>query len=131
MEICAICYNLFNHSTHRPFSLNQCGHSFCYVCLKKLPKKECPLCKQIFQRINLNKQALELIIMSEFDIKIKKLKNLTKTLEEAFTYISLNIDDEIEQINAETNEVILENLLNKLIFFKQNLDSIFTEILEK
>ena len=76
-------------------------------------------------------QALELISMSEFDIKIKHLKNLTKLLEEVFNYISLYIDDEIDQINAETNEDILKNLLNKLIFLKQNLDLIFTDILKK
>ena len=69
-----------------------------------MPKKECPLCKQVFQRINLNRPALDLISMSKFlykiliyfDIKIKHLKNLTKLLEEVFNYISLYIDDEID-----------------------------------
>lgn len=83
---CKVCYCLFDHSKNRPYSLNNCSHTFCNGCLKKIQSmsiKKCPYCKATFTAIHANLSLLELIPQSKYDttkIEVKKLINEVKDL---------------------------------------------------
>ena len=65
---CPICYQEFNDNKNIPY-VSRCGHSICGICmkqihekqLKKIVKKECPICRDQNIKWFINIQFLELI----------------------------------------------------------------------
>jgi hypothetical protein len=58
---CFLCTELYDENTHKPYSLNPCGHHFCVSCLEKAKAKTCPTCRGNIQSKTLNRGVLELI----------------------------------------------------------------------
>jgi len=58
---CVLCYELFDESQYKPYSINPCGHYFCKVCLDKIKNNKCPTCRGNIQSKTLNRGILDLI----------------------------------------------------------------------
>ena len=75
---CQICYNDYNHSINKPYSLSHCSHTFCIECLNKLTSNKCPICKAEYQAKNPNLSLMEFIPKSSFDITREEFENTLK-----------------------------------------------------
>jgi hypothetical protein len=71
---CFLCTELYDANTHKPYSLNPCGHHFCVSCLEKTGTKTCPTCRGTIQSKTLNRAVLELIT-PETNMQGKLLKH--------------------------------------------------------
>jgi hypothetical protein len=67
MSTCNICLEAFDHSTHKPYSLSSCSHTYCLNCLEKLTNKKCPSCGKLFREKHPNIALIEFIPLSSFD----------------------------------------------------------------
>jgi hypothetical protein len=45
---CVVCFEIYNDSLKKPYSLYGCGHTFCVSCIKRLKTQRCPLCTKLF-----------------------------------------------------------------------------------
>ncbi len=74
---CDICFEPYDHSIRKPYSLMSCPHSYCLSCLEQLPTNKCPQCNKTFKDKNPNLALLKLIPKSSYDyLKEKSLKSL-------------------------------------------------------
>jgi len=71
---CFLCTELYDTNTHKPYSLNPCGHHFCVSCLEKAKATTCPTCRGNIQSKTLNRAVLELIT-PETNMQGKLLKH--------------------------------------------------------
>lgn len=89
---CKICLESEPNQTNNIFKkrILYCGHTFCKLCLDKLPKKECPVCATLFFHNEIQKIFKLQIIKNPLNFKqilfgkncFKKLKldNLKNTI---------------------------------------------------
>jgi len=79
---CEICFEKFDHTINKPFSLSSCPHIYCLSCLDKLENNKCPACKTVYKSKNPNNALLKLIPESNYDkLKSEALKSLIKVKE--------------------------------------------------
>jgi hypothetical protein len=75
-EECIIC---FNENKLVKWSNNECKHSFCHECTKKIKMKPCPLCRRPW--INLKtKKSLDMIFYFSLITFIITIFNIIMTL---------------------------------------------------
>ena len=75
---CQICFNSYDHSIRKPYSLS-CPHTFCICCLEKLKGNKCPSCNLSIINKNPNLALLEFIPESSYDkIKAESLKAINE-----------------------------------------------------
>ena len=58
---CGICFENFNHTKHKPYSISTCPHTYCLTCIQRLWKERCPQCRAIISDINVNISLLKFI----------------------------------------------------------------------
>jgi hypothetical protein len=104
---CDICFESFDHSIHKPYSLSSCPHTYCLNCLEKLKTKKCPQCNKLIKGKNANMALLKLIPESNYD----KLKD-----ESLKSFINLN---EIKQDLKDKREKKLNHHKIKLALIKK------------
>lgn len=104
---CEICFEPFDHSIRKPYSLSSCSHTYCLSCLQKLINKKCPECNKTIKEKNPNNALLRFIPESNYD----KLKS--ETLK---AWINLN---EIKQNLKSKRQEKLEQNRAKLISTKK------------
>ena len=51
---CNICYESFDHSIRKPYSLSSCPHTYCLKCLDQLNNNKCPNCNEPIKGKNIN-----------------------------------------------------------------------------
>jgi len=74
---CEVCFEPFDHSNRKPYSLSSCPHTYCAICLDHLTNSKCPQCSKPIVGKNLNIALLKFIPKSEYDdLKEDTLKNL-------------------------------------------------------
>lgn len=132
---CELCFDKYDHSLHRPFSL-QCLHTFCFNCMKQLTS--CPVCKGPIGSRTPNWALLRLVPESAYDnskteflrvlSEINELKSrIDKNKEVKLKDNELKIKDIRKEIHYETDKLI-QNLLSNRDILKSQLDSIETEM---
>ena len=62
---CKVCFDAYDERQHRPFTLDICGHGFCYRCIYNLKSKRCPTCRARFSRVNPNYDLIDVIALSK------------------------------------------------------------------
>ena len=117
MSTCNICLESFDHSTHKPYSLSSCSHTYCLSCLAKLTNKKCPSSGKLFKEKHPNLALLEFIPESSFDkLKGECLKALIE-INEVKADIKNNRQDKLKKhqtklvlvkkvVASETNKII-------------------------
>jgi hypothetical protein len=139
---CEICFESFDHSIRKPYSLSSCSHTYCLSCLQSFTNNKCPTCNKKFKQKNPNIALLKLIPESIYDklkgrvlkacielkeidqdLKISHLEKL-KTHEARLTSIKKQISDETnkmvsilkknEKLLKKDCDIILEMILAKL-----------------
>ena len=144
---CDICFEPFDHSIRKPYSLMSCPHTYCLKCSDQFFHNaidKCPQCKKPINGKNLNIALLKLIPESSYDrLKAKSLKvfielnetkqNLKKSREEKLNTHVAKIQSIKQKISDKTTEFINflkanEKILTdecdlKLNEIKSNLDS--------
>ena len=130
MSTCNICLESFDHSTHKPYSLSSCSHTYCLSCLAKLTNKKCPSCGKLFKEKHPNLALLEFIPESSFDkLKGECLKALIE-INEVKADIKNNRQDKLKKhqtklvlvkkvVASETNKIIEVLKKNEEILTKQ------------
>jgi len=109
MICCPICYESFDHSIRRPYSMSSCPHIFCLKCSEQFKENKCPKCGLRSEGKNLNMALLQVIPESEYDkLKAESLK----------AFIHLN----------EAKQDLKQNRLEKLNIHETKLESIKQEI---
>jgi len=112
---CDICFQAFDHSIRKPYSISSCPHTYCSECVHKF--KQCPQCAKLINEINLNLALLKLIPESSFD----KLKRETLKAYIELNEIRGNLKNEREhELNMYTSKIasikkVITNETNKLI----------------
>ncbi len=130
MSTCNICLEAFDHSTHKPYSLSSCSHTYCLNCLEKLTNKKCPSCGKLFKEKHPNIALLEFIPESSFDkLKGECLKALIE-INEVKEDLKNNRKDKLKKdqtklvlvkkvVASETNKMINVLKQNEEILTKQ------------
>ena len=114
---CNICFEPFDHSIRKPYSLSSCQHTYCLKCLDQLNNNKCPNCNEPIKGKNINIALLKLIPESSYDklkattlkycIEINEIKNnLKKSNEERLNIYETKIKSIKQTINDETNKII-------------------------
>jgi hypothetical protein len=105
MICCQICYEPYDQSIRRPYSMSSCPHTYCLKCLEQITNNRCPECGIRSKGKNLNMALLQLIPESEYDkLKAESLKALIH-LNEAKKYLKQN---RLEKLNI--HETKLESI---------------------
>ena len=105
MICCQICYESFDHSIRRPYSMSSCPHTYCLKCLEQIKNNRCQEGGIRSKGKNLNMALLQLIPESEYDkLKGESLKAL----------IHLN----------EAKQDLKQNSLEKISIHETKLESI-------
>jgi hypothetical protein len=74
---CTICFNSYDHSVHKPYTLSCLLHTYCISCIEKLDKRNCPICNEPITKKHPNIALLEFIPESKYDkLKSETLKSL-------------------------------------------------------
>ena len=119
---CKICFEPFDHSIHKPYSLSLCPHTYCLKCLQSNECQVCPECREPIKGKNINIALLEVIPESSYD-KLKAItikhcfeineirNNLKKSNEEKLSIHEEKLKSIKQTINDETNKII--NILKK------------------
>jgi hypothetical protein len=104
---CTICFNSFDHSVHKPYTLSCLLHTYCISCIEKLDKKNCPICNEPITKKHPNIALLEFIPESKYDkLKSETLKSL----------------HELKEIKQNLNQKRDEKLTELLISFNYNFE---------
>ncbi len=102
---CQICLNSFDQNIHKPYSIYQCGHTYCVVCLEQINRtvnnNRCPECRGNIQNIAPNWQLLRIV---------SYINN--HQAEEQPLLIAANANNDDEQINCLSSKFI--QLYNKI-----------------
>ena len=105
MICCQICYEPYDQSIRRPYSMSSCPHTYCLKCLEQIKNNRCPECGIRSKGKNLNMALLQLIPESEYDkLKAESLK----------AFIHLN----------EAKQDLKQNRLEKISIHETKLESI-------
>jgi hypothetical protein len=144
MSNCEICFEPFDHSIHKPYSLMSCPHTYCLSCLQRLTNNTCPQCALPIIGKNLNIALLKFIPESNYDkLKSESLKvcidlneinqNLKNNSQIKLTKHEARLASIKQIITDETNKMISllrqneQNLTNEcdtmLIEIKSNLNA--------
>jgi hypothetical protein len=107
MNTCLICIEPFDRSSHKPYSLISCPHTYCLSCLEKLNK--CPECALPITGKNLNIALLSFIKESNYD----KLK--ADILE-----ASIEIKEDLQSLNNSRQKILTQHQ-NKLTCIKMTI----------
>jgi len=114
---CEICFEPFDHSAHKPYSLSSCPHTYCTICLDRLTSNKCPQCsKQIIGK-NVNIQLLKLIPKSEYDKITVLLNYFDETLIDSSEVCCDNHDQSTGFIDYAEDANKLLNSINNLQHF--------------
>ena len=144
MSNCEICFEPFDHSIRKPYSLMSCPHTYCLSCLQRLTNNTCPQCAIPIIGKNLNIALLKFIPESSYDkLKSESLKvcidlneinqNLKNNSQIKLTKHEARLTSIKQIIKDETNKMISllrqneQNLTNEcdtmLIEIKSNLNA--------
>ncbi len=130
---CQICFEPFDHSIRKPYSLSSCPHTYCVRCLQQI--KKCPQCSKPIKEKNTNMALLELIPESNYDklkaqslkayIDLNEIKKDLKTNRESklnkhktkLTLIKKVIGDQTNKVIdiLKSNEIKLTNECDKIL----------------
>ncbi len=148
---CQVCFNAYDHSFNKPYSLSSCSHTICWSCLNLNKSNHCQICNKHFSNKHINSALLEFISISCNDIlKAEVMKSINEislilvTLDEKrsiqiekyediFKSVSLinSISNQVDQSKLDQYLNSLEvNLKHKLVS-SQIEDDINTQILYK
>lgn len=152
---CQICFEKYDHSDFKPYTLYPCSHTVCYQCITSLVEHKCPKCRCMIKDKKPNFGLLELIpdinikinfYLNEFN-EFKRVFNLNydkKNTENQFqitrlkSQINEHADQLINLILSEQTHLIaecdkLDTMLNKqlndLLNNEQQLEQSFKTIL--
>ncbi len=135
---CDICYELFDHSIRKPYSLATCPHTYCSKCLQQFNSNNCPQCNEPIKGKNINLALLKLIPESSYDrLKEKSLKtcveinemkkDLKKNREEKLNIHETKLNSIKQTISDETNKIITILKQNELMLTNE-CDTLLDEI---
>jgi len=137
---CKICLQPFDHSTHKPYSLSSCPHTYCLECIDKfqLNDNKCPHCREPIKGKFINIALLEVVPESNYDklkaitlkafIEINEIKNnLKKSNEEKLSMHEIKLKSIKQTISDETNKIINIFKQNEK-FLSDECDIIFNDI---
>jgi hypothetical protein len=148
---CQVCFNAYDHSLNKPYSLSSCSHTICWSCLNLNKLDHCLICNKHFNNKHINSALLEFISISSNDILkaevLKSINEISQILvnldkkrskqiekyEDIFKSVSLinNKLNQVEQLKLDEYLNSLEfNLKHKLVS-SQIEDDINTQILYK
>ena len=112
MNKCKNCNMYFNHSINKPYSLSNCSHTICFLCIEKFKRtKTCPICKIYSSHNHINLLVLALFQPNNFDIKYNYVTQIKESLDNKF--------DQFEELFEAQNNEIFNN--NDETIFMQNL----------
>lgn len=116
---CKICFEKYNNTVVKPYSLYPCSHSFCIRCLEALPQKECPKCKREIRDKQPNYDLLEALeelhpvdshLKKEIQSLLDELLNFKSTYElkliESYKFKEAKIDTMRSRVEERTNQLI-------------------------
>ncbi len=109
MICCSICYEPYDQSIHRPYSMSSCPHTFCLKCSEQFKENKCPKCGLRSEGKNLNMALLQVIPESEYDkLKAESLK--------AFIYLN-EAKQDLKQSRLEKISIHETKLESRVINF--------------
>lgn len=124
---CQICFNQYDHSKRKPYSLSSCPHTFCIGCLHKI--KKCPFCNTIFKEIHPNLALLAFIPESEYDktrnelvLRLKDVDDLKLELNTISQVKAHEYSARLDQIKKEINEKAKQSIQSVLSNQKKLLE---------
>ena len=124
---CQICFNQYDHSKHKPYSLSSCPHTFCACCLVKV--KKCPICNKIYKEMHPNLALLAFIPESEYDkarndleLKLKDVDTLKLELKSLSQIKTQDYAARIDLVKKEINEKAKQLIQSILSNQKRLLD---------
>lgn len=114
---CQICFNEYNHSSHKPYSLSNCPHTFCIDCLNKLKTNKCPNCNANISAKNPNLSLLDFIQKGSYDqtrdeleILLNQVNSLKKSqatvVEQKHKENALKVEEVKKNIRTKGDELV-------------------------
>ena len=114
---CQICFNPYDHSLYKPYTLTCQLHTFCISCIGRFNERKCPVCNKSFKKSFPNLALLEVIPESNYDkLKAESFKILNE-LNEMKNNLANKRDEKQEKYLKEINEVkkTINNEANNLV----------------
>ena len=108
---CKICLQNYNDTERAPHTLSPCGHCFCLQCLKKLPRKLCPMDRRKFELKVINRAILDILSTQAAPCTSNTSKN-AKIVE-----LKSSLLDEFENMGVITTHLINKKQENSKILF--------------
>jgi hypothetical protein len=77
---CQICFESYDNDTHKPFTINPCGHYFCVKCVNEFNKPQyewpnpqiipakCPMCRVNIESTVINRAILDMMMINKEDV---------------------------------------------------------------
>ena len=69
---CQICFESYDNDSHKPFTINPCGHYFCAKCVDEFNRPnpqiilaKCPVCRVNIESTTLNRAILDMMMMNK------------------------------------------------------------------
>jgi hypothetical protein len=114
---CQICFNPYDHSLYKPYTLTCQLHTFCISCIGRFNERKCPVCNKSFKKIFPNLALLEVIPESNYDkLKSESFKilnelnemknNFTNKRDEKLNKYLKQISEIKDAINNEANNLV-------------------------
>jgi hypothetical protein len=95
---CQICFNLYDHSLNKPYTLASQLHTFCVSCIRRFNERKCPVYKKSFKKSFPNLALLEVIPESNYD-KLKAVSfKILNGLNEMKNNLTKKRDEKTRQI---------------------------------
>lgn len=100
--VCELCFEQYNLKDRLPYALFPCGHTFCEICVKSLPNRQCAACSVAYEESVKNWALINLIprerILDDYEKMVDEFKQGVESLEN------------LKKLNADRHE------LNKDVF---------------
>lgn len=101
---CQICFNGYNHSIHRPYSLSNCPHTFCISCLNRLKSNKCPVCQAKFTAKHPNLSLMDYVPKDSYDEARDDLEIVVNQINASRTRLNNNKDKKKQEFISKIQE---------------------------
>lgn len=127
---CEICFNLYDHSIHKPYMLS-CPHTFCLECVNKFKTKKCPSCDAHIKAKNPNIALLQFVPESLYDrLKLETQKTLNE-ISDLRTTLKIKRESKLNKYADELSSIrnSIKNETTKLVYLlKANEAKLLEEV---
>jgi hypothetical protein len=127
---CQICFNPYDHSLYKPYTLTCQLHTFCVSCIGRFNERKCPVCNKSFKKSFPNLALLEVIPESNYDkLKAESFKILNE-LNEIKTNFTNKRDEKLNKYLKQISEIkdAINNEADNLVkLVKDNQEKLIKE----